>query len=75
METVWKHNGFLQGPKTEGNNGKNNQTNVDIVHKNTVGQHREKLTEIRFKNIICASGTPFCMSSSIAWLAELPTSQ
>lgn len=27
---------------------------------------------MRFRNIICDSGTPFCMRSSIAWLAELP---
>lgn len=44
------------------------------LYTKTIGRRREKLTEIRFKNIICASGTPFCMSSSIAWLAELPTS-
>lgn len=31
------------------------------------------LTDMRFKNNIWASGTPFCMSNSIAWLAELPS--
>lgn len=27
---------------------------------------------MRFRNIMWDSGTPFCMSSSIAWLAEFP---
>lgn len=31
------------------------------------------LTDMRFKNNIWASGTPFCMSNSMAWLAELPS--
>nr|GMC99504.1 hypothetical protein Iba_chr05eCG6320 [Ipomoea batatas] len=33
------------------------------------------VTDMRFKNNIWASGTPFCMSNSMAWLAELPSSR
>lgn len=37
-----------------------------------IGPQLLTLTEIRLRNIMWDSGTPFCMSSSIAWLAELP---
>lgn len=39
---------------------------------NDYEKHNRKLTEIRLRKIIQLSGTPFCMRSSIAWLAELP---
>lgn len=35
-------------------------------------KNNRKLTEMRLRKIIQLSGTPFCMRSSIAWLAELP---
>jgi hypothetical protein len=32
-------------------------------------------TEIRLRNMILSSGTPFLTRRSIAWLAEFPTKQ
>jgi len=38
-------------------------------------KHQNLLTEMRFRNIMWDSGTPFWMSNSIAWLAELPAAE
>jgi len=40
--------------------------------KDVLIQQKKQLTEMRFRKIMWASGTPFCMSNSIAWHAELP---
>lgn len=38
----------------------------------TQARIRDLLTEIRLRKMMWGSGTPFCMSSSIAWQAEFP---
>lgn len=71
--SAYRHNGRLQGPVSERDTNKLTKNRTwRCRSKQSTTQQLRNFTEIRLRKMIRSSGTPFLISSSIAWLAELP---